>query len=795
MAVTALPIAGPSSPGSLRALATRSLSTFLIKMNALGLSGLGVTLLLDPPTDSLRLNLLATAALWLVAAAGVTAFRLFGPSSGRVPAHQSVLAAIPVVMSVAALAILSLLRTSAPVPGPLPSELMSWAILSVTLVGTLGVGWWMVATLAIMGWAAHVAWSDRLRDAITSGVLLTALPLTMLLVMTATAAVLMNLLRQSAQRLDGQLRALDARAAMAEAAAAANGFAAEVTRSLHDSALNTLEAITLSGPHLDPELVRQRALADARAIGDWLDVAANRPLESLADDLGAHARRLGLTLRWESPPAPASTTSLPAGVAAALRSAAGEALTNVAKHSGVKTASASVVSSTDGGVTLRVDDAGRGVKAHRTDDLGFGTTESIAGRMAAVGGSGLVVPRPRGGTRVILSWSPTVGPEEQSGAPVLLQLGGQAVAAVAIGAAVLSITLTVLLPGSFRSPWAAVLSALLAAAIAGYLAFSPGGWRAQTRADDAQQSQAAGGDAALVILTYLAGTGLMLVADPQCVSVLALPLAPHPGILLLVALVFWDPRRSTAALLMGAVLAALVGSTLLPSTSECAVNSTSDAMVAAAGLILFGLFTRTTLHLGRGHALSRRLSRELVARTHEEQLVGAERAEWLAAAIGRSQALLTRLASGDVAHTDPQVRQQCRFEASLLRAILVVGQATPDNRRHLRCQLNRVAEGGHLLAAKGNFRDLDPPVAVIDELREWARAAGRAVDVPLQVTLFAWSMGAEQGLHVLAEPISDGEVRGLPERTWEWATGDVAAGPPDQVASVAAQALVALQPQ
>lgn len=761
------------APASLRALATRSLSTLLVALNALGLAGLGVSLALDPPAYSDPLGMRAAGACWAIAAGGATTYRLLALRP-RVPA--ALLAAIPVVMSLAALGSLAFLRTDAHLRGPWPSELQAGAIVTVTLVGTLGLRWGAVGTLLVAGAAMQVATTGRIPDSVARGPLLTALPLTMLLIMTATAAVLMGLLRQSALRLDGQLRTLDARLALAEAAASAEGFAAEVTRSLHDSALNTLEAITLSGPYIPTDLVRRRASADARAIGDWLAASVSRPLDHLADDLVAHAARLGIAVRWERWNLPEDTSLIPAQVVGALRGAAKEALTNVAKHAGVTAATASLEVSADGGVALRITDAGLGVNgagrgvngAQPSARLGFGTTESIEGRMAAVGGTGQVLPGAAGGTTVILSWSPTVASAEPSAAPVLLQLGGQAVAVVTIGAGLLSAALTVLVPGSFRSPAPAVLASLLVSAIAGFVSFGPAGWRAQNRAG---QCVRANSDTAVVLLTYLCGFALMLQADPLCVSVLTLPLAPHPGILLLIALVMWDPRRTTAALALATVAAGHLGTLLLPGATGCTLNSTSDGLVAVSALLVFALFSRTTLRLGHAHAISRRLSRELAIQTHRAVLLRAERTEWLAEAIGRSQALLNRLANGDASPSDPDVRRECHREAALLRAILVVGSATPDNRRHLRCQLNRIVEGGHVLAAKGDFRELDPPVHVIDELREWARAAGRAVEVPLQVTLFAWSAGAEQGLNVLAEPISEGAVTGLePELSWEWVT-------------------------
>lgn len=91
----------------------------------------------------------------------------------------------------------------------------------------------------------------------------------------------------------------------------------------------------------------------------------------------------------------------PSRVLEAFRVAAAEALRNVARHSGVDRATIRLSASGSAPI-LQIVDGGRGVAngAH-----GFGTSESMAGRMASVGGTAAVAPGAQSGTVVTLTWS------------------------------------------------------------------------------------------------------------------------------------------------------------------------------------------------------------------------------------------------------------------------------------------------------------------------------------------------------------------------------------------------------
>ncbi len=72
--------------------------------------------------------------------------------------------------------------------------------------------------------------------------------------------------------------------------------AAEVERSLHDTALNTLETISAHGDHLDPQVVAERCRSDHAQLSVWRQRADLSDLTDVIERLEAHAQRLELDL-------------------------------------------------------------------------------------------------------------------------------------------------------------------------------------------------------------------------------------------------------------------------------------------------------------------------------------------------------------------------------------------------------------------------------------------------------------------------------------------------------------------
>jgi signal transduction histidine kinase len=173
-------------------------------------------------------------------------------------------------------------------------------------------------------------------------------------------------------------------------------------RMIHDSVLQTLEVLSRD-TSLSLDEVRKLAGAEAAALRRAITHRDREPadivvrLESVADRLRKRGLRVELvSAELGEDPEPAVT--------AALCDAAGEALTNVAKHSSVDRVVVRV-SSVSGGIRLTVRDHGQGydTAAHKG---GFGQLYSIRERMEEVGGRSEIWSEPGRGTKVEL-WAPS----------------------------------------------------------------------------------------------------------------------------------------------------------------------------------------------------------------------------------------------------------------------------------------------------------------------------------------------------------------------------------------------------
>jgi signal transduction histidine kinase len=167
-------------------------------------------------------------------------------------------------------------------------------------------------------------------------------------------------------------------------------------RLLHDSALQTLEAIA-SGAVTDPAVVRRHAEREASALRYALSGGLAAPggvvarLAQLVEEFADRGLRVQLvTDDLETEP--------PARIADALCEATREALTNVVKHAGVD---GTIVRVTDDEGSWRVTVRDRGVGFDpEKEQRGFGLDHSITERLAEVGGFSRVTSSPGQGTKV-----------------------------------------------------------------------------------------------------------------------------------------------------------------------------------------------------------------------------------------------------------------------------------------------------------------------------------------------------------------------------------------------------------
>ncbi|MEA5359824.1 ATP-binding protein [Amycolatopsis sp., V23-08] len=187
---------------------------------------------------------------------------------------------------------------------------------------------------------------------------------------------------------------------------------AQQHRMLHDTVLQTLEAMALAGT-TNPEerLVEIQRLARAQAmeIRHTIESAASERAEAGARPLGEKLAALAAEmardgLRAQLVVAELDDDTLSEVRQIAIRDAVREALRNTMKHSGTDRVVVRV-EERDGGIAVITRDHGTGFSA-ADRPAGFGISESITARLAEVGGTSLVESDlPGGGTRVTL-WVP-----------------------------------------------------------------------------------------------------------------------------------------------------------------------------------------------------------------------------------------------------------------------------------------------------------------------------------------------------------------------------------------------------
>ena len=187
---------------------------------------------------------------------------------------------------------------------------------------------------------------------------------------------------------------------------------AQQHRMLHDTVLQTLEAMALSGPGDDGErLVEIQRLARAQAmeIRHTIESAASERAEAGARPLGEKLAALAAEmardgLRAQLVVAELDDDTLSEVRQIAIRDAVREAMRNTMKHSGTDRVVVRV-EERDGGIAVITRDHGSGFSAV-DHPAGFGISESITARLAEVGGTSLVESGlAGGGTRVTL-WVP-----------------------------------------------------------------------------------------------------------------------------------------------------------------------------------------------------------------------------------------------------------------------------------------------------------------------------------------------------------------------------------------------------
>ena len=184
-------------------------------------------------------------------------------------------------------------------------------------------------------------------------------------------------------------------------------------RIMHDSVLQTLEALAISAPgddaHAVSRLAEVRSVAKAEAaeirrqITEPIPTGTARGFAVELADVATEMARDGLRTQLVAADF-ADDDQLSQDRRTAMCEAVREALRNTVKHSGTKQVVLRV-EERDGGIAVVARDQGQGFDV-RDRPPGFGITQSIVARLAEVGGHGTVDSQPGRGTRVTM-WVPS----------------------------------------------------------------------------------------------------------------------------------------------------------------------------------------------------------------------------------------------------------------------------------------------------------------------------------------------------------------------------------------------------
>ncbi|MGW6932683.1 sensor histidine kinase [Lentzea sp. NPDC054927] len=342
----------------------------------------------DVPGVLLEARLLATMSrvAGQVRGAGVVLISIFGAWSVNSPLGWSLLAFV----ALTSLADFCVPRIA------LPVAFVRVVVLSVLLGGAAEQWALTVLTTTLITWQ----WQWPLRVTVPLSAVLIALQvavagpgvLARAVVEPVLARVAYVLLRRSSRRVDS-LRSQAVSQQRAAAVALERGRQErEFLALLHDTAAATFLMAAHDG---DPSAVAVQARRDLVALAERDNAQGT---VDVASALTAVARDHVVSVQVRAEPAP-----VPAAVALAFVRAAGELLTNVARHSGTAAASLTVARA-GRGVVVVVEDEGRGfvladVPSHRR-----GLRGSVLDRLEAAGGSAEIDSAPSRGTTARLVW-------------------------------------------------------------------------------------------------------------------------------------------------------------------------------------------------------------------------------------------------------------------------------------------------------------------------------------------------------------------------------------------------------
>ncbi len=672
---------------SLSDVTSASLSTLATFWVALFALVGAVDLLLDTSVDMVDVRTPLMVG-WLVAAVAAVTTRVL-PERARTPAL------LGVVVALAAATVLTREATGLVAPWIQITLVAGMATMSVGLLLPYQVVPWAALAVVLLVLSPQ-RWDEMMRPdspvqlgvPLVEGALIVGLGL--------LGALIRAVLTQSAEHADADM----ARANAQRRAAQAERFRQEALSAqvslLHDTALNTLNAIAL-GVGTDVEATRTRCREDAARLSETgRDDPAPTSLTGALESSVARARLLGLTVTLRSDGD--GSLHVPGAVVAAVAGACDEALLNVAKHSGAAEASVAVETHTDG-VTVRIRDRGTGFDPSSTSE-GFGIDRSIRRRMQSVGGSSTLVTAPGQGTTISLTWSDAPADE-----PLASTVSGTVVRLLTVFLAATTVFTSAVVVAeweSFERP---------AVALIGGLAL--GGWGLAVTWLLRRRRWIPTSVGVLTVALACTAPFWTVSSDQYCASSLGGIGWVDPRLPLVVLVILTAGRWWHALVALPAVVAAAIAAGVMWGLvfSGCGSWAISAALYAVAVL---------TSSLIAGRTLNRQAS-ELWQATRERDeaeaarvratMMRSEQQRWLAPAVATCVPLLTSIGDGTADPTCADVRRQARTESGYLRSLITVAGAPAGAREVLRDLVQRGHAAGLDVEVRGATSSLPPPPA------------------------------------------------------------------------------------
>ena len=576
------------------------------------------------------------------------------------------------------------------------------------------------------------------------------------------AAYVASLLRRSARQTDVAMARADQVVAANRHARDVVAAADQARRSIHDNALNTLEAVARSGDDIPADRLRARCAQDADALRPLafpVGQGAPADLRALVDRATARAETMGLSC---TSAVSAEGTPPPAVLAAAM-DAVGEAIVNAGKHSGASTVHLEIVAAVD---ALQVDvvDEGVGFDSGGPAAAGFGVRDSLQARMADVGGAAWVTARPGAGTRVALRWPASDPVAADPGlAPVDLN---DALRTLTVAFLLLwvGLGLVALLMSwwSLDRPWIAlVVSGALAA------------WSAHLLLRIRREGRLRGSDVLLTLNAIAWATVLTPVADPFC-TVAAGPLVPLDARLALaLALVVLAPSLwvvlATALVVAGSgVAAAVLSRSLWPG---CGSDALIQLVLALGAIGAAALFGRALQRQALSAAAVRQSAFEAGVRVRAEVSIEQDRRRWIRPAVLPALQLLEGIADGRLSAASASVRDRCARSATLLRSVLSVTAAPPMREVHAQlCDAVLDAyRSGVAVEVRGEIASLRPPDQARQALLQVLHSLPELLPFDDRVVCFGYADVDRQGVSVVGSRAGSGRqqyARPGPDEGW-----------------------------